>query len=483
MSKSIVKVQNCYSWLYTDNIQVKDKIWKALRFRDRGYFHSRLFKQKLWDGYRDFFGRRSGRFLTGLLPEVKKALEVLKLDYTIQDERNLVNFKYDEIDDKFLNQWLHHNSKEFQEKWQGLRDYQVDLTNQIIKYKRGIIFAPTSAGKTAIMVAILKALPQTTPTLILANKKSLCDQNYDALVDWGFENVGRLYDKYKDPNVFTCATFQSLHKIEKLLPHIKCIVVDEIHENMSKVPKKFYNKLPNCSIRVAVSATPFKFGGKDKCQKYSVKGYFGPPMKTKSDAAVDGILVTSKLQERGILSGADATFYPVHEPEIPHDIYFDAVTNGIAENLHFHNIVTKLAKTMKGRTLILVERLKHGDILNKLIPGSVWVQGRDDLDTRKEIIHQLQVNEDIIAIVTQGIFNVGINVFIHNLINACGGQAEHVIIQRFGRGLRTASDKEILKYYDFVFNINDYLYDHSMRRIKIIKKEGHNVIIKDKVDF
>ena len=44
-----------------------------------------------------------------------------------------------------------------------------------------------------------------------------------------------------------------------------------------------------------------------------------------------------------------------------------------------------------------------------------------------------------------------------SLINAAGGQADHLIIQRMGRGLRTAEDKESLKYFDFMFNINDYL--------------------------
>jgi superfamily II DNA or RNA helicase len=52
-----------------------------------------------------------------------------------------------------------------------------------------------------------------------------------------------------------------------------------------------------------------------------------------------------------------------------------------------------------------------------------------------------------------------------------------------GRGLRTADDKTRLNYYDFIFNINDYLYDHSTKRIKILEGEGHEVVVKDEVDF
>ena len=52
-----------------------------------------------------------------------------------------------------------------------------------------------------------------------------------------------------------------------------------------------------------------------------------------------------------------------------------------------------------------------------------------------------------------------------------------------GRGLRTAWDKEGLNFYDFLFEINDYLKDHSKKRIKILTEEGHEVIIKEEIDF
>jgi hypothetical protein len=34
-----------------------------------------------------------------------------------------------------------------------------------------------------------------------------------------------------------------------------------------------------------------------------------------------------------------------------------------------------------------------------------------------------------------------------------------------------------------VFHNNDYLLEHSKKRIKILKKEGHDISIKDDVDF
>lgn len=480
MSKAILQVQNCYTRLTTDTDSIKSNLWTLLRFRERGYFHSTLYKQRKWDGYVDFFGRDSGRFLTGLLPEVELALQHWKVDYNLTDEREQIEFVYPPtIDTHFLDPWIPKDEPDFKE----MHDYQPEFTNQIIKYHRGVICAPTSAGKTAIMIAILKTLPPKTPTLILANRKSLVQQNYEELIKWGFDNVGRLYDKYKSPEVFTCATVQSLHKIKSLLPHIRALIVDEIHEMMTPTAKKYYKMMKACSVRVAVSATPFKYGGKHDTQKYGVKGYFGPIMKVQS-AGKGGILTTEGLQNRGILSGSKCIFYPVHEPQIPYEIYLDAVTKGIAENWGFHEMVTRLAKLQKGRTLILVERLSHGDYLADLLPGALWVRGQDNIDTRKHVIDILQkAKGDIIGIATIGIFNAGINVFVNNLLNCAGGQAEHQIIQRMGRGLRMAKGKNILNYYDFVFHINDYLLEHSKKRIKILKKEGHNVTVKKEIDF
>jgi superfamily II DNA or RNA helicase len=807
-SKTILKISNDFSFLITDAIKVKHKIWDCLRFRELNYFHNSRYRMGMWDGYTEFFKLETGKFLTGLLPEVISALKHFNLPYEIQDERTKTPFLYPEIKEDFFNNSLPPGYNPVK-----LHDYQVELVNKVIKHKRGVIFAPTSAGKaqplnslvatpmgfkkmgeitvgddvlvpsggsakvsgvfpqgkkkilkiifsngdsveccedhlwkvnalcdkyegkilnaktiknklkcpngenrfdidspksidfkdqivpidpylmglllgkgsfqfknsigikikeleilnnissslidnccikqsknkkfsfkitckqknpyvsaikklglyekkanqkfvpqpylynnkekrlallqglmdangniskkgkmifisksleltesvkwlvqslggvsckskkikkvyyaiyftlpeniipfklkwkknrcsmrcvlnenrkicdvveigykecqcimvdhpehlyvtdnfiithnTFIMLGILRAIPPNTPTLVLQNRVGLAEQNYSEITKWGVQNVGTLWGKNVNPNIITVASVQSVAKMEKSLSKIKVVIVDEIHDMMSSLPKAIYRRLKNCDIRVALSATPFKFGEKDKVQKYYVKGFFGPVLEIKS--AAGGVLTTKELQNRGILSLSNCVFYPINEPAIPYDIYMDAVTRGIAENFNFHKIVTKLAKKQTGRTLILVDRIAHGDALHSLLPGSLWVQGKDDSKTRKGVIDTLQKSKNnVIAIATQQIFNTGINVFIHNLINAAGGKADHQIIQRMGRGLRIADDKDGLNYYDFLFNINPYLLDHSQKRIKILKEQGHNVAIKEGIDF
>jgi superfamily II DNA or RNA helicase len=213
-----------------------------------------------------------------------------------------------------------------------------------------------------------------------------------------------------------------------------------------------------------------------------VKGYIGPVFLASNTET--GRLSTKDLQARNILASAECTFYPVHEPQIPYHVYIDAVTDGIAHNMVLHEMTCRLVKKLEGRTLIIVERIPHGDLLHDMIPNSLWVRGQDTIETRKMVIRRLKEDTgNIVAIATSGIFNTGINVFCHNLINCAGGQAEHQIIQRFGRGLRVAGDKSHLKYYDWYFTINDYLEKHSKKRMDILTNEGHKVEVKEQFDL
>ena len=742
MSVKII-VKHDISQVVTPDVTVKDMLCTCLKFRERNYFHNRLYKQKIWDGYTSFFNKDSGKFLTGLLPEILMALKLKNIDYEIDDLRDKFDFTIKEIDENFLNQWLPEGIDKIK-----LEDYQVDFTNQAVKHQRGIVFSPTSSGKaqpynsliatqngfvklkdlklkdkvcvpsggyaelrgifpqgkkkivqitfnngdvveccenhlwkvkinketkvveakdlineknkvfvpvpkrvdflekqtktepyffgliisnvinyeknklaketiipdeylfnsydnrikllcglldgrslfgkrsiyyvsyskilneqikqlvqslggitytklkirknrmifltgiilpkeiipfldiekiktykslsyfkpiryidkieyteekdcacisvdhpdqlyltnnfvvthnTFILTSIIKCLPPNTPILVVQNRKSLAIQNYNELIKWGFKNVGRLYHTYNQPNLITVATVQSCSKIAKLLPKFKVLIVDEIHDMMSKTPKAVYKKMINCGIRIGLSATPFKYGESDKVQKYYVKGFFGPILKTS--ATESGILTTKELQDRGRLSKSSCFFIKIKGTKLEHVIYQDAVQHGIVENHYFHDIVENLANKCTGRTLILVDRIQHGDILKYRLPNAFWVKGEDNDEVRQEVIDQLQKAQgNVIAIATQQIFNTGINVFVHNIINSCGGSADHLIIQRMGRGLRIAKDKNGLNYYDFLFENNEYLEKHSEKRISILEKQGHKIKILNSTD-
>jgi superfamily II DNA or RNA helicase len=85
-----------------------------------------------------------------------------------------------------------------------------------------------------IFTALLKALQNKYPAVILMRNKSLVDQTYKVFKENDLPNVGRVNMDYHEPNDITCATIQSLHKISDLIPRTKVLIVDEVHEFSSK---------------------------------------------------------------------------------------------------------------------------------------------------------------------------------------------------------------------------------------------------------
>lgn len=480
MAQVVLKIENVVSRLLTSDQKIKDLLSNALRFRPKGYFHNPRYQSKKWDGYKYFFEKKNGAFLTGLLPEIVAALQYKKIDFNLIDSRQTPTWKHSSIDKNFLNNYLPKGFNSIE-----LHDFQPDLVNKAIEHGRGIIKAPTGAGKTFILISILKSLPPKTPTLFLTKNKGLVHQNWKEMQSWGVENLGRWYGGFKEPNYVTCATIHkaTFESLEKLLPKFKALIVDEVHDCVSSVPIKAYKKMDKAIYRIGISATPFKYNKKkvDDCHKWLVKGHFGPVFKTSTTESGD--ITTKELQDRGILANSDCYFYPINSPQLIHEPYQDAVKMGIEQNFYFHETVARLAKSCPGRTLIVVERIEQGEYLKSLIPESNFIQGGTKLKDREPILNSMLAGEKSIAIVMRQIITAGINVKIHDLINASGGEAAHNVIQLMGRGLRTANDKAKLRYHDFLFLINDYLRKHSEWRIEVIENEGHELTIKDKIDF
>ena len=481
MNQIIIKVNNVNARLLTTDEDLKEKLSETLKFRPPGYEHNAAFLAHRWDGWKYFFNKKSGLFLAGILPEIQLALEIMKKDYTLVDERTTQDWAIPSIGDQFLNQWLPKGKEEI-----TLHDFQPDLVNNAIRHGRGIIQAPTSAGKTYIMISLLKCLPPKTPVLFLTKSASLVHQNWEDMKLWGVENLGRWYGKFKQPNYVMCITChqKTFESLENLLPKFKVLIVDEVHECMSDVPVSAFRKMKAACCRFGISATAFKWE-KEKindCAKWELKGHFGCLLKTETTKS--GFLTTQDLKDRGIVSESEAHFYKVTKPDIAYEPYMDAIKLGVEQNFHFHDMVAKIAKHCPGRTLIVVERIEHGRYLNQLIPGSSFLYGDLNLKQREPILNALKDEKGgrYIGIIQKRIITAGINLKIHDLINAAGGEAAHNVIQLIGRGLRLAGDKDKLRYHDFLFLNNSYLQEDAEWRIKVLEKEGHPVTIHDNLD-
>ena len=374
----------------------------------------------------------------------------------------------------------------FAESGVTLHDYQVDIANLALEQKRGVIKCATGGGKTMIFTSILKALGDRYPVMMICRNKSVVNQTYDAFCKQGLQNVGRVHMDYTEPNIVTCITSQSLHKVPELIPRTKILIVDECHEWASKHSQKHLKLFQNTICRLGFSATPWN---EDAVHDMKLKSWIGPEL---CDVGID------YLREQLILSSCHAHFYrvpvPIHPKSLtagstpsttstatssPTASFFDSDNNGIVQNEFLQSKIVEIVSSIKeGRVLILVRRLPHGDRLKELMPEAHWIRGEDTAATREFVLQQLRQSDSpkVVAIMS-AIGFYGLNVLCHHLINACGGKDANLLIQKVGRGLRKGVDKDHLEYHDFIFEGDKFLQRHSKARISVLQKEGHHVTV------
>eukprot|EP01119_Soliformovum_irregulare_P004820 TRINITY_DN1594_c0_g1_i1.p2 TRINITY_DN1594_c0_g1~~TRINITY_DN1594_c0_g1_i1.p2 ORF type:complete len:277 (-),score=61.98 TRINITY_DN1594_c0_g1_i1:1327-2157(-) len=272
-----------------------------------------------------------------------------------------------------------------------------------------------------------------------------------------------------------CATIQSIHRLPHDRDTIEAVIADEVQSFSSTRSMKELRSFSEAHWRLGFSATPFKDG--DEPHNYSIKSCFGPLL---------GDVGTAQLMARDILAESVTHFYPVHHPAL--DEKLATCTNYAEfEEIGLEAMARAAAKLTQqiqsGRILILVKRLAQGDLLEKLIPGSYWVRGEDSVEKRNEVLRELReghTNDKVVAIFSPIGF-IGMDVFVHHVINATGGKSPTLTIQKLGRGLRKAVDKNLLDYHDFVFPKTSVLGNHSRERVNTVKSEGHPVVMEQPI--
>ena len=440
-----------------------------LKIRDKyspfGFKRAKNVEEPGWVKFMD----EEGHFLVGLIPDVQNALQLIGCE-PAQIFRTKSCPAPIELDMSRLTNTI------VTPRGNPLRDDQMEFIRRWAEYRRGIVWASTGFGKTAIMAAVLKMAPPQTPTIVLINSIDLIDQTLNEFIKLGVDEklLGSYNGTVKNANWITITTSDSLPGLIEFLPRVRLFLADECHYKIvspSVVP--YLRELVMATDRLAFSATPWKKS--DPPHNWKLRGHFG---------VILGHAETKPLQEAGILSDATATFHLVGNGEIIEDCdfempYDEAYVRFIVENAAWHDQVAKLVKGMKGRTLLRVERKTHGMHLVDRIPNAIWISGDDKKTFRREVREKLQnAPEDVVVVATR-IFNTGVDIYIHNMVNCAGMASDIATIQGFGRGLRLAPDKDHVDYHDFFHVKNKHLKRHAEERARTLKKEGHEIKLLD----
>lgn len=152
---------------------------------------------------------------------------------------------------------------------------------------------------------------------------------------------------------------------------------------------------------------------------------------------------------------------------------------GIVENVDYNKNVAFIANkliTLQAPTLVFVDEIAHGKLLEKLIPKSRFVNGTQKSDINNKLISDFNSGK-LNCLIGTSVIGEGVDtVRASHAIMAGVGKAKSEIIQKIGRVLRPHPNKKNAVIVDFIHNYRHFLYRHSLDRIEIYKQYQSDIL-------
>lgn len=437
------------------DIVCRRKMVESLEFMLPYARHTPAYKLGRWNGKMSFcdVGARSYlNLLDVLLPIVQQH----GYDIDIDDQRDEHNFVFDEIDENSYSHimWPKGHTREGQPIL--LKDHQVEVINLYLNNITGINVAPTGSGKTLITAILSHKVEPYGRSIVIVPTKDLVTQTEDDYKNLGLD-VGVFFgDRKEYLKTHTICTWQSLEVLAKKSKNVDleidintffegvvCVMVDEVHRSKADVLRRLLSSyLARAPIRWGLTGTM----PEEDVDKIAVISCIGPML---------GKIETKDLQDKGILAQLHINVWQMQDlGEAAFDNY-QSELKWLTTNLLRLKFLAKeiIAMAESGSTLILVDRIQTGEMLQSLIPESIFVSGRMKSKDRKEEYAEVQEVDGKIIIATYGVASTGINIVrIFNLVLFEAGKSFTRVIQSIGRGIRVAPDKDFVNVYDVCSN-------------------------------
>jgi superfamily II DNA or RNA helicase len=462
-------------------IDCDDSIAKELNqfftFEVPNYQYTPAYKNKKWDGMIRLFNLYSRRLYIGLM------------DYLIQfakDRNYTIEKDFDdtvELDSDEVEQFIASLNMKITP-----YDYQLDAIKHAIKNQRSLLLSPTGSGKSLIIYCLvrycLEQIQEDEKILIVVPTTGLVSQMYNDFRDyagkeWKVEKNCHTIFSGQDkttPKQVVISTWQSIYKMPpEYFEQYKMVVGDECHLFKAKSLTSLMSKMVNAEFRIGTTGT---LDG-TQVHKLVIEGLFGRVQK---------VTTTKNLMEKEVLSNLSIDclvleYKPEEIEEIKRAKYIDEL-KWIVGHEGRNKFISKLAKSVKGNTLILFNYVDlHGkplyNLISEMCPDKkvFMIYGGTDVQQREEIRQIVDKEKDAILVASYGTCSTGINIKnIHNIIFTSPSKSVIRVLQSIGRGLRRSESKDSMKLYDLADNLSHKKYrNHTMRhldaRIKIYTKE------------
>ena len=359
-----------------------------------------------------------------------------------------------------------------------LRDYQVETINKFIETPQSIQEIATGAGKTIITAALCRLVEPYGRTLTIVPNKSLVTQTEEDFLACNLDTGVYFGDRKETGRYNTIATWQSINVLEKksktefkeVMQNIQTIIVDEVHMAKADVLKRLLTgAFANAGIRWGLTGTI----PKEDYEFYGIKCSLGD---------VTHRIPAKELQDKGVLAKChvnvlqtqDHPMFKSYPEELKWLTTDDTRITWVAQTIS--NIASS------GNTLILVDRISAGNLLEKKIKNSVFISGATKTLDRKEHYDEVSTAKNKIIIATYGVASVGINIpRIFNLVLIEPGKSFVRVIQSIGRGIRKAKDKDHVQIWDITSSCK-FAKRHLTQRKKFYKEANYPYTI-EKIDY
>ena len=465
------------------SVDVRRKIANKLKFQVPYARYLPQYKLGRWDGTVGFFGLGGSGYINHLdiILQVLHEQGVEVAD--IEDNRQKHNLKFSKIDANYFasRSWPKGHPAEGEPI--VLRDYQVEVVNNFLENPQALQEVATGAGKTIITAVLSHITEKLGRTLVIVPNKSLVTQTEEDYVNCGLDVGVYFGDRKELGRTHTICTWQSLNILDKksknyedtlslaeFLEGVETIIVDEVHQAKADVLKRLLTQnLKNAPIRWGLTGTI----PKEQFEFQSILASLGP---------VIGNISAKELQDKGVLSQCHVNVVQLLDTVEHRD--YQSELKYLVTNEDRIKYIGKLLNNIKqtGNTLILVDRISAGELLQELIPDSVFVKGDVKLTDRKEAYDEIKEGTNKVIIATYGVAAVGINIpRIFNLVLLEPGKSFVRVIQSIGRGVRKAKDKDFVQIWDITSTCK-YAKRHLTQRKKFYKEAEYPFTL-EKVDW
>ena len=467
------------------DVDVRRKLSNALKFEVPYARYMPQYKLGRWDGKVAFFGI-GGTGYVNHLDTITTVLEKNNVQIVdIEDRRHPIQLDFPEVTERYWADQGVHWPKGHPAEGEEiiLRDYQVEAINNFANNPQSLQQIATGAGKTITTATLSHMGEKYGRSLVIVPNKSLVTQTEEDYINCGLDVGVYFGDRKELGKTHTICTWQSLNILDKkhkdgeailslaeFLDGVSTVIVDEVHQAKAEVLKNLLTRnLKNAPIRWGLTGTI----PKEKFEFESIHASLGP---------VIGEISAKELQDKGVLSQCHVNIVQLIDT-VAHRGYQEELKY-LVTNPERINYLGKLLNTVKesGNTLILVDRISAGEMLQELIPGSTFVKGDVKLKDRKDAYDEINEGTNHVVIATYGVAAVGINIpRIFNLVLIEPGKSFVRVIQSIGRGVRKAKDKDFVQIWDLTSTCK-FAKRHLTQRKKFYKEAQYPFTI-EKVDW